>query len=118
MADCLDNITGSRFALCPYHGRSLAYPAESLTQVPRSAYERYFEHSLVYVVDVICRAQNFALVNVVDLDRFKDLGYGLRLVAQGSDRKVFIVNAAFVDDPDREVSRMILENYRGGTGAG
>ncbi|MFO1530614.1 MAG: AAA family ATPase [Kiritimatiellia bacterium] len=45
--------------------------------------------------------------------RFKDLGYGLRLVAQGSGRRQFTINAALVDDPDREVSRMILENYRG-----
>ena len=79
--------------------------------------ELRFDPSAVGRLDELAGAAGVT-VKAFCAGRFKDLGYGLRLVAQGSDRKVFIVNAAFVDDPDREVSRMILENYRGGTGAG
>lgn len=42
--------------------------------------------------------------------RFKDLHFGLKLIASQSDCKAFVLNADFVENPDRELSRWITES--------
>ena len=44
---------------------------------------------------------------------FKDLPYGLKLIAQHTGKREFDVTAELIDDPDGVLSRMVLESYRG-----
>jgi ATP-dependent Clp protease ATP-binding subunit ClpX len=43
---------------------------------------------------------------------FKDLPYGLKLIAQHSGRREFEITSGMVADPDGELSRWVLESYR------
>lgn len=43
--------------------------------------------------------------------RFKDLHYGLKLISQNTGVSSFIADEALVEDPDKEVSRLVLESY-------
>ena len=69
MADCLDNITGSRFSLGTDHGRALRDTSERLAQIFCSADKRYFKFMFVDVIYIICRGKHFTLIDVIDLDR-------------------------------------------------
>lgn len=82
-----------------------------------SGLDLQFDSSAISCLDELARGAKMS-VKAFCAERFKDLGYGLRLVAQGAGKKAFTVNAAFVEDPDREISKMILESYRGGTDNG
>lgn len=44
-------------------------------------------------------------------ERFKDFQYGLKLVAQNTGNTEFHITQAVVDDPNSEVSRLVLESY-------
>ncbi len=44
-------------------------------------------------------------------DRFKDFQFGLKLLASKKGRKVFTVTQETVNDPDKELSRWVVENY-------
>ena len=73
MADCLDDIAGSGFALGTDHGSPLVDPAQCLAQIFGTADKGYAEIPLIDMVDIIGRGKNFALINVVDLDGFQNL---------------------------------------------
>ena len=44
-------------------------------------------------------------------EHFKDLQYGLKLVSQNTDNKQFRVTPAMVADPNKEISRLVLDSY-------
>ena len=69
VADCFDDVAGSRFALGPNHGCALADAAQGLAQIAAAADKGHLEIVLVDVVSLIRRRQNLALVDVVDADR-------------------------------------------------
>ena len=73
MAYCLHNITGSRLALGTDHGSSLVDAAERLPKILCAAHKRHIEFALVDVEHIVSRGENFALVNVIDLNGFEDL---------------------------------------------
>ena len=76
MAHSLNDIARSRFALRPYHRRTLVDSAQRLSKIPRTADERDSELRFVDMIPVVSRRKDLALVNIVDLDRFKDLSLG------------------------------------------
>jgi ATP-dependent Clp protease ATP-binding subunit ClpX len=43
--------------------------------------------------------------------RFKDLHYGLKLISQNTGAQTFKAEVAMVKDPDKEISRLVLESY-------
>lgn len=45
-------------------------------------------------------------------ERFKDLLYGLKLIAQRSDRREFVITRHLVEDPDKTISDWVVENYK------
>lgn len=45
-------------------------------------------------------------------DRFRNLEYGLNLIARATGRKTFDIPAAAVDQPDQEISRWVTESLR------
>ena len=77
VAHCLHYVARAWLALGAYHGGTLGYAPESLTQVARSAHEGHSEPRLVYVVDIVGRREHLALVYVVYLDglQYLRLGY-------------------------------------------
>src|SRR5258708_26262522 len=76
MADRFDNIAGAGFALGPDHGCALADPAQRFAQVARAADEWNFEVTLVDVVFLVGRRQDFAFVDVIYFERFQNAGFG------------------------------------------
>ena len=76
MADGLDDVTCSRLAFGADHRRAFADAAERLAEILRTADERNLELRLVNVQTVIGWGEHFAFVDVVDLDRLKNLGFG------------------------------------------
>ena len=45
-------------------------------------------------------------------ERFKNLEYGVKLIARGSERAVFCVTTRFVEEPEEELSRRIAASVR------
>ena len=45
-------------------------------------------------------------------DRFRDLLYGLRLIAQHEGRNEFTLNAHIVEAPDKEISEWIARSFK------
>ncbi len=72
MAHRLDDISGAGLALGANHGRAFGDPPQSLAQVARAAHERNLVVALVDVMLFIGRCQHFALVDVVDFQRFQN----------------------------------------------
>src|SRR5262245_22511621 len=71
MADRLHDVAGAGFPFGSDQRGTLANPPESLSEVPRPAYERDDKVPLVYVVLFIGGRQDFALVDEVDLHGFQ-----------------------------------------------
>ena len=76
VADRLDDVAGAGLALGADHRRPLAEPPQRLAEGCRAADERHLEGKLVDVVALVGRGQHLGLVDVVDLERFEDLGLG------------------------------------------
>ena len=57
----------------PTHSSTLAYPPQSLTQVPAPTNKRSLESVLDNMVLIIRRGQNLRLINVVDTESLKNL---------------------------------------------
>src|SRR3954449_1284944 len=74
VTDGLDNVAGTRLALGADHRGSLADPAERLAEVGRATNEGHLEGMLVDVVGLVGRREDLGLVDVVDLERFENLG--------------------------------------------
>ena len=68
VAHCLHHIASARLTLRANHGGSFGYAPQCLAQIFCSANKGHVELGLVDVVDVVGRAQHFALVDVVNLD--------------------------------------------------
>jgi hypothetical protein len=73
VADGVGHVAGAGLALGPDHRRALGDPAQRLTEVAAAAHERHGELPLVDVVVLVRGRQDFALVDVVDLERLEDL---------------------------------------------
>ena len=73
MADCLDDVTGSGFALGADHGCAFADAAEGFAEVAAPAHEGDGEGVLLDVVRVVGGGEDFGLIDVVDADGFEDL---------------------------------------------
>jgi hypothetical protein len=71
--DRVRDVAGAGLALGPDHRRALADPPQRLAQVAAAADERNGELPLVDVVVLVGRREHLALVDVVDLERLKDL---------------------------------------------
>jgi hypothetical protein len=69
----LYNIASTRFALCPNHGCTFCNSPQSFAQILCTANKRNFECSLVDVVYIISRREDFAFVDVVDFDCLQNL---------------------------------------------
>ena len=69
----LHDVARARLALRADHGRAFGDAAQGFAEVARAADERHAELRLVDVVDVIGGREDFALVDVVDLDGLQDL---------------------------------------------
>ena len=69
----LDNVARPGFALGANHRRAFANTPQRLTQISRTANEgNFLEGALVDVVRLIGRGEHFALVDVVDTERFEN----------------------------------------------
>ena len=73
MADSLDNITGARFAFCPYHGSSFVDSSQCFSEVTGSAHKWNFKVTLIDMIYIISRGKNFGFINVIYLDCLKNL---------------------------------------------
>ena len=71
MAHGLDDVARPGFALGSDHRRAFRDPAQRFAEVARAADERHLEVALVDVVLFIGGRQHFALVDVIDLQRFE-----------------------------------------------
>jgi hypothetical protein len=70
------DVAGAGLPFRPDHGRSLADPAERLSQVAASAYERNREVVLVDVVLLVGGCEDLGLVDEVDLERLQHTRLG------------------------------------------
>ena len=70
MSDCLHHVAGTRFPFCTDHGRPLTDSAQCFAQIPCAAYERHFKFCFVDMINIICRGEHFAFIDVVDFDSF------------------------------------------------
>ena len=75
MADCLNNITGTRFSFGPDHGSTFGDSSQSFTQIFGTTYKWNFEISFVNMIDIICRGENFAFINVINFKSFQNLSF-------------------------------------------
>ena len=46
------------------------------------------------------------------LDRFKDYQFGLKLIAQNTGQKTFIIDEKAAKDPDKRLSDWVVASYR------
>src|SRR5215210_1802050 len=74
VADCLDHVARSSFALRADHGRPFADAPECFAQVRRAAHEGALEEGLVYVVLLVGGGQDLGLVYVFHFQGLEDLG--------------------------------------------
>jgi ATP-dependent protease Clp ATPase subunit len=51
-------------------------------------------------------------IRAVCEDRFKDLEYGLKIVSRNLEQTRFEITRAIVDNPDAELSRMVVESFQ------
>ena len=45
-------------------------------------------------------------------DRFKDLEYGLKIVSRNTGATTFEINREMADNPDAELSKMVVESFK------
>ncbi|MCM8540573.1 MAG: AAA family ATPase [Lentisphaeraceae bacterium] len=45
-------------------------------------------------------------------DKFKDFPYGLKLISENTNCRTFTVNKAVIDDPDKELSKWVVERFQ------
>jgi ATP-dependent Clp protease ATP-binding subunit ClpX len=45
-------------------------------------------------------------------ERFRDLEHGLSIIARNSDKTVFTITKALVDNPDKEISKWVVKSFR------
>ncbi len=69
----LNDVAGAGFALCSDHGRALVDSSQRLAEVLRSAYERNLKITFINMINVVRRGENFALVDIIYLNRFENL---------------------------------------------
>ncbi len=50
-------------------------------------------------------------------ERFKDFQHGLKIISRNTGQTVFPISGQMAKDPDSELSRMIVESFRGPSGA-
>ena len=127
VADRFDDIAGAGFALGPDHRGAFGDAAQSFAQIARSADERDLVSLLIDVVLFVGGREHFALVDIIDAQRFEDpslhevadarLGHhrdgnGVHDLADDADRG-HARDAAFFAD----VGRNALQRHDGG-GAG
>jgi len=75
VAHGLDDVAGAGFALGADHGGAFGYATERFTQVTTATDERNLELVLVDVIVLVSRRQNLALINVINAERFQNLGF-------------------------------------------
>lgn len=51
-------------------------------------------------------------IRAVCEDRFKDLEYGLKIVARNSGRQAFEIDLPMAENPDAELSKMVVESFK------
>ena len=73
VGNSLNHITRSWLTLGTDHGSALSDTAKCLAQVLGATNEWYIKLSLVDVINVICRREHLALVDIVDFDSLKNL---------------------------------------------
>lgn len=73
VAHSLDNVSCTSLTLCTDEGSTFRDAAESLAEVPGTTDEGNFESMLVNVMLLICRGQDFRLVDVIDANGLQDL---------------------------------------------
>lgn len=71
---------------------------------------RFTEEAADRLVD-LAQAENRP-VRELCATRFKDFQFGLRLVAQNTDRKEFVLDRAAVEAPDTVLSEWVVKSYR------
>ena len=72
VAHRFDDVARAGLALGADHGRAFGDAAQSFAEIARAADERHFEIALVDVVLFIGGRQHFALVDVIDFQRFQN----------------------------------------------
>ena len=72
----LNNISCTGFALCADHRRPLIDTAQCFPKIFGTANKGYVKLGFVNVVFIICRGENLRLINVINLNRLKDLRFG------------------------------------------
>ena len=75
MLNGMHHVAGAGLALGADHGRTLRNPAQSFAKISGTANERRLEGVLVDVVGLVCRGQNFALINEIDADLLQNLRF-------------------------------------------
>mmetsp|Transcript_27271 Transcript_27271/g.37610 ORF Transcript_27271/g.37610 Transcript_27271/m.37610 type:complete len:271 (+) Transcript_27271:255-1067(+) len=75
MAHSLHHIASSCLTLGADHGRALCNPSKGLTQVSATAQHGHVKVVLVDVMNLVCRGQDLALINVVNTNRLQNLGF-------------------------------------------
>ncbi len=76
------------------HGLSLEFTYEALTRIISEAGEQTIDPV------AFCR------------ERFQDLPYGLKIVSRNTGRKHFRIDADCVADPDREISKWVIQSFK------
>jgi len=51
-------------------------------------------------------------IRAVCEDRFKDLEHGLKIIARNLQQEEFEVTRAMAEDPDKELSRLVVESFK------
>jgi hypothetical protein len=73
VANGLDDVAGTGFALGADHGRALGDAAEGFAEIAAAADEGNAEGVLVYMVDSVGWGKNLRFVDVVYTEGFEDL---------------------------------------------
>ena len=75
MADSLNDIAGSGFTFCTDHGCTLTDAPQSFSQILCTADKRHLKSGFINMINVICRSQHLAFVDIVDFNGFQNLRF-------------------------------------------
>ena len=59
-----------------------------------------------------CATETRRTIRSICEDRFRDLQNALKIVARNNGQTSFVIGEAFVREPDRELSRMVVESFQ------
>jgi ATP-dependent Clp protease ATP-binding subunit ClpX len=101
--------------------RENAHLQHSVLRDEITAYAKRFHETHGLVLDFTGEAHDKLIELAVDSDKtirticeehFKDFEHGLKIVARNTGETTFPVDAAMVADPDKELSRLVVESFR------